>query len=47
MEGAVLMINGRALEFLDRLKNDERSLGVDEVRYLCFLATTLKEVGFF
>lgn len=47
VEGAVLLANGQALEFLDKLKNADRELGIDELRRLTRLAMSLKEVGHF
>ncbi|KAI6230821.1 hypothetical protein M3Y99_01027100 [Aphelenchoides fujianensis] len=34
---------GRALDFFDALKNDGRTFGVDELRYVCSVAAAVKE----
>jgi hypothetical protein len=46
MEGAVMLANGEALEFLDQLKNENRPLGADDLRKLSRLASIIKEVNF-
>jgi hypothetical protein len=46
VEGAVLLANGEALVFLDKLKHADRELGVDELNRLTRLALSIKEVSF-
>ncbi|KAI6185602.1 TRNA:m(4)X modification enzyme TRM13 [Aphelenchoides besseyi] len=43
INGAILLAEGRALEFFDQLKNDERHFGVDELRYICGVAAAVKD----
>jgi len=43
LEGAVLLANGKPLEYLDKLKNADRSFGADDLRKLCRVAALTKE----
>ncbi|KAI6212909.1 TRNA:m(4)X modification enzyme TRM13 [Aphelenchoides besseyi] len=43
INGAILLAEGRALEFFDQLKSDERHFGVDELRYVCGVAAAVKD----
>ena len=44
-DGAILLADGAALEFFDRLRQQRRELGVDELRYLTAIAAATREVG--